>query len=328
MVQCSYAPCDSRVAAILTFGCALGCTAPGSCRTASAQELTPRAYEIAPVDSNAVGLGYSRLNGGLDFGGAVPITSATARFNLQTFSYYRALDVLGRSANVAIVVPYGFGEFSGTVSDVPRSLHRSGLLDSFVRFSVNLIGGPAMQPQEFAKWRQDLLVGVTLKIVPPSGQYDPTVLVNLGDNRWAFNSEVGYSQRFGRWVLDAYGAAWFFSENPEYFSRNRFYPGVRSQSEGPVAAFETHLSYDIAPRLWVSFDANFWSGGETSVNGVSNPGTDQKNSRVGFTAALPLTVHQSIKLSLSDGAYIRYGGNYRTVSLVWQYAWIGWPAAH
>jgi len=84
----------------------------------------------------------------------------------------------------------------------------------------------------------------------------------------------------------------------------------------------------VRPRLWVSLDANFWSGGESSVNGVSNPSTYQKNSRVGVTASVPISAHNSIKLSYSEGAYVRFGGNYRTISAFWQYAWVGWPPVH
>jgi hypothetical protein len=57
------------------------------------------------------------------------------------------------------------------------------------------------------------------------------------------------------------------------------------------------------------------------VNGVANKASYQKNSRVGVTASFPFTPHQSVKLSFSDGAYIRYGGNYKSVAAVWQYGW-------
>ena len=310
----------------LARGCALLYLGLSAVHPAAAQELNPRAYVIAPVGSNAVNLGYSHLNGGLQFDGAVPITGATANISLMALGYYRSLDFFGRTANIAVTLPYGFGDFAGTVVDVPRSARRTGLLDSSLRFSVNLIGGPAMEPEEFARWTQKVLLGVSLKIVAPTGQYDPTLLINWGSNRWAFKPEIGYSQRWGHWLLDGYVAAWFFTENPEFFSHNAVYPGTRSQTEQPVGAFETHLSYDVRPRLWISLDANFWWGGETSVNGVRNPQTYQRSSRVGFTASIPFTPHQSVKISFSDGAYIRYGGNYKTISLFWQYGWTGRPS--
>ena len=170
-----------------------------------------------------------------------------------------------------------------------------------------------------------MLIGASLKIVAPTGQYDGTKLVNWGTNRWAFKPEVGYSQRWGHWVVDGYGAAWFFTTNPEYFSHNASFPGTRAQTENPVAAFEGHLSYDVKPRLWISLDGNFWYGGQTSLNRIANPHTVQKNSRIGVTAAIPITKHQSVKISYNNGAYIIYGGNYQNVSVGWQYFWIGRP---
>lgn len=293
-----------------------------------AQDLAPRAYVIAPVRSNALLLTYSHFSGGLLLDGAVPITGATARIDVPVFSYYHTLDFFGRTASVTFILPYGVGDFRGTVFDAPKYSYRSGLLDSAYRFSVNLRGGPAMKLPEFLKWHQGVLLGASLKIVAPTGQYDPTRLINWGNNRWAFKPEFGYSQRWGHWVLDGYAAAWFFTTNPEFFSRNIYYPGTQVQTQAPVVAFEGHLSYDIKPRFWLSFDGNFWFGGKISLNGVENPATLQKSSRLGATASFPLSKHHSLKVSYSNGAYISYGGNYQNISLAWQYSWIGWPKFH
>jgi len=289
------------------------------------QDLAPRAYVITAEHSNAITLTYAYYTGNVLFGGAVPITGAVAHINVPTISYYHSLNFFGRSANIVASLPYGVGNFRGTVIDTPEHLYRSGLLDSVYRFSVNLKGGPAMSPQEFQKWRQKILIGASLKIVAPTGQYDSTKLINWGSNRWAFKPEIGYSQRWGHWVLDAYAAAWFFTTNPEFFSHNEFFPGSQTQNEAPVAAFEGHLSYDVKQRLWVSLDGNYWRGGETSLNGKVNPVTLQKNSRIGATASIPISKHQSLKMSYDNGAYISYGGNYQTVSVAWQYSWLRRP---
>ena len=331
--ECRPAPVRAVVALRAVGGCLIAGLLAGIalCESgrASAQDLVPRAYVIVPTGGNAIDVGYAHLSGGLQFDGAVPITGAQSDSSVLALGYYHSFSFLGRTANVSVGVPYGIGNFEGTVAEVPRSTHRSGFLDSVYRLSVNLIGGPAMEPREFARWRQDVLLGMSLKIVAPTGQYDPTLLVNWGGNRWAFKPEIGYSQRFGRWLVDAYGAVWFFTRNPEYFSHNQYFPGTRWQSESPVSAFEAHLSYDAGRRLWISLDANYWSGGETTVNGVPNTGSYQRSSRVGVTASVPVSAHQSFKLSYSDGAYIRYGGNYRTISLTWQYGWLSTtPGAH
>jgi hypothetical protein len=298
------------------------CLAAGTCR---AQDLAPRAYLITPIHSNAVTLTYSFYDGGIIFDGTLPITGATARVHLPVLSYSHSLKFFGRTAAFTASLPYGVGNFHGTVVGAEASAYRSGLLAPTFRFSVNLIGGPAMNVPEFIKWRQKTILGASIKLVPLAGQYDPTKLINLGTNRWALKPELGYSRRWGHWILDAYGGVWFFTDNHEFFSNNQFSPGINIQSETPVGSFEGHLSYDFKPRLWISLDGNYWFGGTTSINGVQNPVTLQGNSRVGVTASIPVTRHQSIKLSYNNGAYIRYGGNYQNVSVAWQYSWVGRP---
>lgn len=289
------------------------------------QDLTPRAYVITPVHSNAIILTYNFSDGGVLFDNSIPITDASAKLSVSSFSFYHSLNFFGRSANITAALPYGLAHFQGKFLDNETKLYRSGLLDSIFRFSVNLKGGPAMSAKDFQSWQQKTVLGVSLKIVAPTGQYDPTKLINIGSNRWAFKPEFGYSQRWGHWVVDAYARAWFFTTNPEFWSHNSFFPGTRSQAEAPTGSFEGHLSYSMKPRLWVSLDGNFWFGGRTTLNGVENINTYQKNSRVGATASIPLTRHQSLKISYNNGAYVLYGGNYQTVSLAWQYGWLGRP---
>ena len=298
----------------------------GSLQIVSAQDLSPRAYVITPLHSNAITLTWSFYDGSINYNGALPVSGATGTYSVPIFSYYHAFSFFGRSANVVAALPYAAGNFQGTVMGAGTHLYRSGLLDSVYRFSVNLKGGPAMPVEKYMKWRQKVLLGVSLKVVAPTGQYDPTKLINWGTNRWSFKPEFGYSQRWGgKWVLDGYFGVWFFTTNSDFWSRNIYFAGTRSQSQSPIGALEGHLSYDFKPRLWASLDGNFWFGGKTTVNGVQDPLSEEKNSRIGGTVAIPITRHQSLKFSYSTGTYIRFGGNYQNVSAAWQYSWIGRP---
>jgi hypothetical protein len=286
-----------------------------------AQDLSPRAFVITPLHSNAIILTYSFYSGGANFNGSIPITGATGTYNVPVFSYYHAFGLLGRSANINASLPYAVGTFQGNVVGAQQQIYRSGLLDSVFRVAVNLKGGPAMPPQQFVKWKQKTLLGVSLKVVAPTGQYDPTKLINWGSNRWIFKPDFGYSGRRRNWVLEAYAGAWFFTANPQSFS----VPLPQPQTENPIGAFEGHLSYDLRPRLWFSLDGNFWFGGVTNLKGVANPATRQTSSRIGVTASLPLSKHQSVKVSYNNGVYTRFGGNYQSLSLAWQYSWLGRP---
>jgi Putative MetA-pathway of phenol degradation len=290
-----------------------------------AQDLAPRAYVITPVHSNAAVFIWSFFDGDIVVNGSVPVTGATGTYHVPIFSYYHSVNFFGRSANITGALPYAVGNFKGTVLGAEQNLYRSGLADSSFRFAVNLKGGPAMAPREFARWRQKVLLGASLKVVAPTGQYDPAKLINWGGNRWAFKPEFGYSERWGKWVLDGYMGVWFFTTNHDFFSRNAFFPGTRSQSQSPIGSFEGHLSYDVKPRLWLSLDGNFWFGGKTKIDGVENPLSQQRSSRVGVTGSFPFGKHLSMKASYSNGAYIRFGGDYQNVSLALQYSWIGRP---
>jgi len=287
----------------------------------SAQDLAPRAYIITPKHSSSITLTWSYYTGGLNFNGAIPITGATGSYHIPILSLYHSFGLFGRSANITATLPYGAGTFSGAVLGNEKAIYRSGLLDMSVRFSVNLLGGPAMEPQEFAKWKQKRILGVSLKMIAPTGQYSSTKLVNWSINRWAFKPEVGYSERWGHWVLDGYGGVWFYTENPAFFNLRTTVP----QGEKPIGSLEGHLSYSFNQRAWVSLDGNFWWGGVTSLNGIENPGTRQTSSRLGVTGSIPVTKHQSFKVAYSGGTYIRYGGRYNNVQVAWQYSWFGWP---
>ena len=129
----------------------------------------------------------------------------------------------------------------------------------------------------------------------------------------------------GSLVVDAYGGAWLYATNPEFFSKNQFNPNVSVQTQNPIGAFEGHLSYDVKTRLWASLDGNFWFGGRTSLNGVENSASTLRSSRIGGTVSFPVSKHQSIKLSYNNGAYIKYGGNFQNISVGWQYSWLGRP---
>ncbi len=299
----------------------LAAIAVGFLQLLGAQDLSPRAYVITPLHSNAVTLTYSFYDGSLYFNGALPVTGATGTYSVPIFTYYHSFNFFGRSANVNGSLPYAVGNFEGQLVGEHKQLYRSGLLDSSFRLSVNLKGGPAMAPKEFRKWKQKILLGASLKIIAPTGQYSSTKLINWGANRWAFKPELGYSERWGHWLLDGYAGVWFYTTNPQYYSP----PHPQPQTEDPIGSFEGHLSYDLKPRLWFSLDGNFWFGGVTALSGIANPSTRQTGSRIGGTASIPVTKHQSLKVSYNNGTYIRFGGDYQSVAVAWQYSWLGHP---
>jgi len=185
--------------------------------------------------------------------------------------------------------------------------------------------GPARSPLEFARSGPiRSVLGASLKVVIPTGQYDHTRLVNLGANRWAFKPELGYARRVARLIVEAYGGVWLFTTNDDYLASTDAARGDR-RVEAPIGALEFHVSYDVDPRLWISADFNYWYGGRVSVNGEEHSLTLQENSRVGLTASVPVNRRQSLKISYSDSLVVRFGSRFKILSLGWQYSWFGVP---
>jgi hypothetical protein len=111
---------------------------------------------------------------------------------------------------------------------------------------------------------------------------------------------------------------WLFTTN------STFFPGTAVRKQNAITSFESHLGYYLRPRLWVSADVNFWVGGNTVLNGVENQDR-ARNSRVGGTASIPITRHQSLKFAYSTGAIVRVGGNFTSITAAWQYSWLTKP---
>jgi hypothetical protein len=283
---------------------------------ACGQDLVPRAYLVTPIRSNAVILSYSWNDGQIYFDPSVPIDDARGRFSTYILSYYHSFGMLGRSANIVLSAPYVKGELEGTVAGSRAQVLPSGTADARIRISVNLYGGRAMKVSDFRKWREKRLIGASVTVIVPSGQYDQARVINLGTNRWAFKPELGITRRWDRWVAEGYFGTWLYSGNPAFF------PGISNRTQSLMFAFEGHIGYYVRPGLWASFDGNFWAGGHSSINGIAKKDS-QRESRVGTTVSIPVSRHQSVKVSYSRGAYRQIGGNFQTLSAGWQYSWIG-----
>jgi hypothetical protein len=279
-----------------------------------AQELEPRAYLPAPVGLNLLVAADSISTGDLSFDPSVPITNGHANLNAAVAGYYRTIDFFGRSANAGIAVPYVRGDLNGLLVGQPVSAHRSAFGDPKLRLAVNLYGAPAMTPREYAAFREETIVGASLNIVPPLGAYDSTKLINVGSNRWAFKPEIGATHAMGHWRLEADIGGWFFTDNTNFWNG-------KLRQQDPIGSLQLHVIYTFLPMLWLAVDGNYYTGGRTTIDGKENLDL-QKNSRVGVTLALPITRQQSIKIAYSAGARTTIGGDFQTVGVSYQYAWM------
>jgi len=280
---------------------------------ARAAEIEPRAYLNIPVGTNFVIAGYVYSEGGLSTDPAAPLQDAKLKINTGLFAYARSLDIFGKVGKIDVVLPYS--DLSGTalVNGKPAERNVSGLSDPRIRLSVNFIGAPALSPKEFASYKQDLIVGASLQVSSPLGQYDPDRLVNLGTNRWYFKPEIGVSKALGAFTLELSTAVYFYTTNDDYF-------GGQTYEQDPVSSTQAHVIYSFGRGIWAALHGTYDYGGRTTIGGERDDEV-MSNSRVGATLALPVTRQSSIKVYGSTGTATRTGTNFDLVGIGWQYRW-------
>ena len=285
----------------------------------SAQDLDPRAYAHVPVNGTFLVWGFAVSHGGVVSDPTLPVTDVNATVETPSIGVGRSFDLFGKTAQVFGALPYSWAQASGKVMGEGKDITRAGLYDMRIRLSVLVRGAPAASVAQFAKAPRRTILGTSLTVVAPTGQFFPDRLINLGTNRWAFKPEFAVSQPMGqKWLLDVYSALWLFTANDSY------YPGTQTRTQEPMGAFQAHLSYNFTRLLWAAFDATYYVGGRSTVDGIANDDR-QSNTRVGATVAFPVGRRHSIKLAVSKGAIVRSGADFTTFSFGWQSAWISRP---
>ncbi|MGH6911180.1 MAG: transporter [Phenylobacterium sp.] len=301
----------------LLIGLLAACALAGGTTAARAQSIEPRAYSAAPTGFNFVIAGAAQTTGGLSFDTAVPITDPELKVRSAVFAYARTLDLWGRSGKLDVIVPVNSLRGHAIYRGEPAERNVDGLGDPLARLSVILYGARAMTPAQFRTFRQDTLVGASLQVSAPLGQYDGARLINLGSHRWSFKPEVGVSKAAGPWVVELKGAVTLFTDNNDFF-------GGGSRTQKPLYSAQANAIYNFKPGLWASLDGTYFTGGRSTVNGSLNNDL-QRNWRVGATLAVPVTSQQSIKFYASRGVSARTGNNFDLIGVAWQYRWFSRP---
>jgi hypothetical protein len=291
---------------------AVSALAAGPYPIAHAQTMEPLSYTNSPIGLNFAIVGYSYQTGSVLADPSLPISNVKATVDSATLAYSRIIDCWGQSGSIAMVVPYVWLSASGDVFEQQRSVDRTGVSDLTLRLSVNLYGAPALSLKEFSGYHQDVIVGASLVVTAPSGQYIASKLVNIGTNRWSFMPGFGVSKAVKQWTLEGAAGVTFFTDNDEFFGDN-------TRKQDPLFSVQGHVIYNFTRKLWAALDGTYYTGGRTSLNGGALDNDLQRNSRWGGTLAYSVTRHNSMKFYFSSGLQERSGTDFRVFGIAWQY---------
>jgi hypothetical protein len=262
-----------------------------------AQEMTPRAYWPAPKGTRIVQLGYVYTSGDTVPDPSLPIAGLDSSISSYYFGYLHTLDILGRTANFIMEIPYVDGETNvDNNAENERARQYQGVGDVDFTLSINAFGAPSMTREEYADLRQNphQILGASVKIKVPIGQYNSDRVVNVGANRWAVRPQLGYVVPLKpKWLLEFAVGGWFFGDNDDFL-------GFKKEQD-PILALESHLVHRFGSGFWTSLDLNYYRGGRSTVDGQKLDDVE-RDSKIGFTVVYPVTRVHAVKFGYSTGS--------------------------
>ena len=265
--------------------------------SAHAQDLEPRRWGHLPTGMNIVGLGYIYTEADVFFSPVWKITDGKSWINGVGVNAIRSFDLAGKSARFSVLLPYVSGRWEGKIDDENQIIHRRGIADPRLRLSVNLYGAPALKAAEFAQYRaqhtSNTIVGVSIALTLPLGQYIDDRLINIGNNRWSVRPQIGVVHTRGPWSFELTGSAFVFTDNDSFINH-----AVLKQN--PLYTLQTHAIYNFKPGVWASLSTGYGAGGQIRVDQQKS---DFKVDNWVWAASFgfPIGKKQSVKLSWFSG---------------------------
>ena len=283
--------------------------------TAAGQDLEPRSFSQTPVGMNFAGLALGYAEGSMLFDQATTLEDVNGEITSLAGYYVRSLDFLGVSSKASIVVPVMWGDWTGKFQGDWRSASRRGFADPLLEFAVNFIGAPAMKMSEMRGFTQKWVVGATVKVSVPVGQYYPEKLINLGTNRWATRFRLGASRKTGSLTLETMVSVWVYAKNDDFF-------GGTVLEQDPLWSLQFNGIYEFPSRIWFGLGAGFSRGGHAKADDVYSD-SYKKNTRWAGIFSYPVSLRHSLKLIYISGLRTRAGSDFDQLSLAWSMRWGG-----
>lgn len=290
----------------------------GYCGFLQAQDLEPRRWAHLPDGINVLGVGMAGLSGDILFDPVLNIEDASFDIYSLGLGYVRSFGLGGKTARIDVVAPLAMGRWEGLLDGVQTSVRRKGLVDPWVRFSINLYGAPALKGEEYKQYRARhqtyTTVGAAISVYMPLGQYSQEYLINLGKNRWTFRPQLGVLHQRDKWQFELTTSVFLHGNNNEFWKDTRL-------KQDPTWFVQSHAIYSFNQTWWGSISAGFVHGGRSHING--NPKSDDsRTSLMALSFGTSISRNQSLKFTyLRTRTNISVGIDSDNFLLGWSYRW-------
>lgn len=244
----------------------------GSATRAGAQEIQPYEFTPLPAGTNLV-MGYYVYGHNTDFNVARgnTIKNSGVEINVAVARYVHFFDIPGYPAGFQIIQP--FGSLSGG--------HIGGQSIGSAFGAQNLQLSAFIFP--YVNTATKTNTNITGFIYPPTGTYDRRSPLNLGDNRWRGDVQLGLTQGITEnLAVDVSLDAQLYGDNSDYV------PGNRRLSQDPSYRAQVWVNWRWNPGFTTSLGYEGLFGGLQQVNGFLD-GSKTEVQRIRANAALFLT---------------------------------------
>ncbi|MEJ7686970.1 MAG: transporter [Variovorax sp.] len=221
-------------------------------QSASALEVTAGDYEVYPANVNILPLYYQHAERSAFYVNGDKVQSNfSLKSDIGLVRYIRPVE-LSPSVFLDPQVILPFGQLRGG-KDASFLGKASGTADLILGAPVKFLLDPTT--------RDAFSIGTFVYL--PSGDYDSSKPLNLGENRWKALLQLAYVKHFGPdWALDVVGDVLVHGKNDDASPLG----GTRKQD--PRYETQAHLRYNLSPATALSVGYGYYWGGETKLNGV------------------------------------------------------------
>lgn len=282
--------------------------------TSMGQDLEPRNYLNLPIDQSFLVVATTYSEGALNAAPSVPLDDAQIEIASTVVGFAHTFALAGQLAKFDASFGGQCFDGDGFLDGVFAEASRCGTLDPRLRLSWNFYGAPATTREQYTL--DDLrgtVIGTSLQIGIPLGNYNGDKLINSGANRWFFKPEIGASHTWNKWSVDAAFSVTIFTDNDDFFVD-------RTLEQDNIYALQAHLIHLFPSGMWLAIDANYFWGGKTLKDGIGSADL-QKNSRFGATLVWPVHPKHILKFLAHTSLATTVGNDFNTYGIAWQYRW-------
>ncbi|MCF5241793.1 transporter [Pseudomonas syringae] len=217
-------------------------------------------------------------------GGADSTRQTSLKSNISILRLIHFMDIGGITVDPQILLPFGHvydarigGQSLGSAS---------GMADPIVGATFWLVN----QPSAGASGRY---FGITPLLYLPWGSYDRHDAVNLGENRFKGDLQLGWVEPlWGRFSMELYGDAVVYGHNDDAGS------GRQTLKQDPTYQLQGNLRYDFNPTQRVALGYSASTGGKQYLDGgYTGQKTEVQQVRLEFQQMVGQRVQLSAQLT-------------------------------